>query len=322
MKGISVIIPVYNAEKTLSRCLDSVLSQIVMPVEIVCVNDGSTDSSQTMLQAYQEKHSCIRIIPQKNQGVSAARNAGIDEAKGDWLLFLDADDYLEPTAIETLAADATVEISLAGLTIHTVKKTYKQNLFRKEIAPKTGSLTIKEALEILTYYTFCGPVCKLFRTDIIMQNNIRFPLDMQFGEDTVFVYTYLKYVNRLMVHNIHPYHCDKGNECSLTATVNSTTYYDSMSRIYPIMRETHVKHHAAMDYADYIYLDTLQTATQMSYSDHGLTPHERIKIYQTIFTNKNKHVVISQCSPIVRILGQLHAWHLCDLYLKIRNKQT
>ncbi len=319
MSRLSVIIPIYNAEQTLSRCLDSVLSQTLLPDEVVCVDDGSTDSSLSILRDYAKKHIQIRVITQDNNGVSAARNAGIDAATGEWLLFLDADDYLESTALRTLAVEETGELSLAGLTIHTSEKTYQQNLYRKEIEPKTGNITIEEALNSLTYYTFCGPVCKLFRANIIKKHHIRFPLDMRFGEDTVFVYTYLKYVNRVTVHDSHPYHCDKGSEHSLTATTNSVTYYNSMNRIYPVMRDVYEEHMISMNYADYIYLDALLTAAHMSYADHGLTTQERITIYQTIFAHKNKHVIFSQCSPVVRLFGQLHAWHLCDWYLKIRN---
>ena len=321
MAHISVIIPVYNAEKTLRRCLDSVLSQTRQADEIVAVNDGSTDSSAVLLQEYAEKYSSIRVVTQQNQGVSAARNAGIDAATGEWVLFVDADDYLDADALEILAADRSGEMSLAGLTIHTAEKTYKQPLFRSGQDKKTGAMSAKEGLDIMSYYTFCGPVCKLFRADIIKKNNICFPLDMHFGEDTVFVYRYLKYVQRLTVSDTHVYHCDKGNERSLTATVDSAVYYNSMKRIYPVMREAYESHGVSVDYADYVYLDALQAATHMSYKDGGMTAAERRDVYKTMCMNAHFDSIKQQCSPMFVLFGRWHAWHLCEWYMRMRNKK-
>lgn len=96
---LSVIVPVWNAQKSLSRCLDSLLRQKVDEYEIVCVNDGSTDGSDTILKAYQAKHpDLIRVVQQKKLGLPAARNAGLNVAKGDVIAFCDSDDYLIPGA--------------------------------------------------------------------------------------------------------------------------------------------------------------------------------------------------------------------------------
>ena len=319
MMTISVIIPVHNATTTLVRCLRSVLFQTYRPFEIIVIDDGSTDSSLAILQDYAVKYPQLHVLSQTNHGVSSARNAGIEAATGDWLMFLDADDYLAPTALERLVQETGGEMSLAGLTIHTSEKTYNQNLYQKNATQTSdGVLTDKEAISILSYYTFCGPVCKLYRTDIIKRNNIRFPSDLSFGEDTVFVYTYLKYAKLITIHNEHLYHCDKSNQCSLTATVNSASRVNSIMQIYPVMREVYLSKNLPLHYVDYIYLDALQTATNLSYKDEGLTSGERIKIYQSMFANENFNTLKAQCSPVFIFLGRIHAWHLCDLYLKFR----
>jgi len=322
MARISVIIPVYNAADTLPRCLDSVFAQTQAPYEIIAVNDGSTDDSLLLLNTYARQHSHLQIITQDNSGVSTARNIGIEAATGDWMLFLDTDDYLAPNTVETLAQDIRGELSLAGLTIHTCEKTYPQNLYQKNANNSAeGLLNIEDALSLLSYYTFCGPVCKLFRSDLIKRNDIRFPSDMHFGEDTIFVYNYLKFVTQITVHNVHPYHCDKSNPSSLTATVNSVSCVASIRRIYPVMREVFQAHHLPLQHVDYIYLDALQTATHLSYKDHGLRAKERINIYQEMFANENFDTLKSQCSPIFLALCRMHTWHLCDLYLNFRTIQ-
>lgn len=100
---LSVIVPVYNAEEYLSRCLDSLLNQGVEDYEVICVNDGSTDGSLEILNGYAERYPTVmRIINQENGGVSVARNAGLDVARGDVIAFCDADDYLVPNAYRYL----------------------------------------------------------------------------------------------------------------------------------------------------------------------------------------------------------------------------
>ena len=99
MSKLSVIVPVYNAEKYLSRCIDSLLNQEVVEYEIVCVNDGSTDGSGAILREYKRKNpDVLMLIEQENQGLPAARNIGMSVATGDIITFCDSDDYLIPGA--------------------------------------------------------------------------------------------------------------------------------------------------------------------------------------------------------------------------------
>ena len=99
---VSVIIPVYNVEKYLEECIDSVLAQTYQNIEIILVDDGSTDSSGLICDRYAEKNTNISVIHQKNSGLSAARNSGLNKANGDYIYFLDSDDYISADAIEKL----------------------------------------------------------------------------------------------------------------------------------------------------------------------------------------------------------------------------
>lgn len=99
----SIIIPIYNVEPYLRQCLDSVLQQSYAGYEMICINDGSTDNSLSILQEYKERDGRIKIIDQENHGLSAARNAGIKEAIGEYILLLDSDDWLEPNTLQRLA---------------------------------------------------------------------------------------------------------------------------------------------------------------------------------------------------------------------------
>ena len=102
MVKISVILPVYNAEEYLEECLESIANQSFKDIEIICVNDGSTDASLDVLEKRQKHDSRISIITRENKGAGAARNVGLEHASGDYIYFMDSDDYLELTAFEEL----------------------------------------------------------------------------------------------------------------------------------------------------------------------------------------------------------------------------
>lgn len=108
----SIIIPVYNVESYLRECLDSVMHQTFQGWEAICVNDGSTDDSLAILDEYANKDSRFKVISQNNGGLSAARNTGMDNAAGDYLLFLDSDDWLESKALETISSQLSTQYDL------------------------------------------------------------------------------------------------------------------------------------------------------------------------------------------------------------------
>ena len=104
---ISIIVPVYNAEKYLPACVESLLSQTYGALEVILVNDGSKDGSAALCDTYAARDSRVRVIHQENQGVSTARNAGLDHAAGKYVAFVDADDYVKPDYLERLHGDMT-----------------------------------------------------------------------------------------------------------------------------------------------------------------------------------------------------------------------
>ena len=106
MCEISVIIPVYNVEEYLNECMDSILNQSINDIEVICVNDGSTDSSLDILKQYSDKEDRIKIINQENRGLGAARNAGLKNSKGKYIYFIDSDDYIEQDTLEKLYCSA------------------------------------------------------------------------------------------------------------------------------------------------------------------------------------------------------------------------
>jgi len=187
---ISVIIPVYNAEHTLHRCIDSLLAQTFKDYEIILVNDGSMDNSLDVCKSYADCHCNIKIIDQKNAGVSAARNIGIVSAKGEFITFIDSDDYVLPSYLEDFnSTKLTADIYVQGIDYifpHNNRTkhffTYSENLFN--LAENPDLIVPSGILE-----NGC-PVAKLFKKSIIEDNNLRFNQHLSINEDHLFVTQY------------------------------------------------------------------------------------------------------------------------------------
>lgn len=183
---VSVVVPVYNTAIYLRRCLDGLLSQTYPNIEVICVDDGSTDESAKILEQYAHLDSRVKIISQANNGLSAARNAALEVAKGEWVSFVDSDDYVKPQLYERLQeafADEDVDVVWFG---NEVLCSYDSDLKEKCEQYFTQNLSGKELCRpgIIGWKTFCvwG---KLYRRSLLEKFAIRYPVGARY-EDLCF----------------------------------------------------------------------------------------------------------------------------------------
>jgi glycosyltransferase involved in cell wall biosynthesis len=196
---ISVIVPVYNAEKTLDTCLQSIISQTYSNLEIILVNDGSFDSSLNICTWYADKDSRIKVITSINQGVSKARNLGMETASGKYFGFIDSDDWVEPQFFESLYKGITTipNTCLSIIGVSTGKwKQYLQNLCNNE---RICILSYEKALDEITKSEgLRGYLCnKLF-----LRTNLRLNTSVSVCEDLEFTVRYLGYFQGINFTNI------------------------------------------------------------------------------------------------------------------------
>jgi len=182
---ISVIVPVYNVEKYLGRCLDSILKQDLQGMEIICVDDGSTDNSPDILRNYAMREPRIRVITQENRGVSSARNAGLDAAKGQWISFLDSDDELLPGAYSQLLEHCGDEDFIC----FGAEEVYQQGeelnpIFSGYFEVRFSGMRMLEDKDLLKLPMTVWD--KIFRRSRIEECVLRFPEGLHF-EDNVFI---------------------------------------------------------------------------------------------------------------------------------------
>ena len=181
MCNISVIVPVYNVEEYLSHCLDSILSQSLSNFEVLLIDDGSRDSSSSICDMYAKRDSRIKVFHKKNEGVSVARNVGLDNACGEWIVFVDADDLLEKNALESLVACAEhgqSDVALASTDVLTLDGSRQKYKFFED-CQKKDFLPIK-------HYALWGYI---FKRSLIEKNKIRFVSGLAYSEDRVFLYS-------------------------------------------------------------------------------------------------------------------------------------
>lgn len=198
---VSIIVPVYNVEAYLCTCLDSIADWIFTDWEAILIDDGSKDKSGAICDEYAARDPRFKVIHQTNAGVSAARNAGLDRAKGVWLMFIDADDWIDGRLLADvlLHADLSdVQSVLFGLRVECGEHSYN-------VLPRAGGYVINN-IDKLPYYGDLGFCNLLYRLSIIKQLNIQFSTNMKMGEDLEFMMRYHIAVKRVATISAPVYH--------------------------------------------------------------------------------------------------------------------
>ena len=243
MIKLSAIIPVYNVENYLIDCLDSVCKQTLTDIEIICINDGSTDTSLEILKEYSSKDSRIKIITKENGGQATARNLGIEEAQGEYIAFVDSDDFIEPTMFEKLytkAKDNNLDIAMCKIaTYDNQTKEIKDNVwyymlgvfrdFEKDI------FNHKDTKEF-TCHIAVTPYNKIYKTTLLKENNIIFPEGLIFEDEKFFYDTYLR-AKRVSIVDEFLYYYRINRKGSTVDTIKDNDFSDIIP-ISKLIRET------------------------------------------------------------------------------------
>ena len=203
---ISIIIPAWNVEKYIFRALDSCLKQTYENIEIVVIDDGSTDQTVKIVKVYQQKDARVRLLEQPHKGVSAARNLGIDEVNGQKIIFLDSDDWLVKNAIEILIRKTQQypNFLVGGKSVFISEGREEEGKKEAECKGEDVVLSRHEALMNTSTDKYCNAsACyKMFDVDIIRKNNICFDSEILFGEDGLFVFYYLNHVKGMVYKDV------------------------------------------------------------------------------------------------------------------------
>lgn len=198
---VSVIVPVYNVEKYLNRCVDSILSQMMTDFELLLIDDGSKDNSGRICDEYAEKDARVRVFHKPNGGVSSARNLGLDNAIGKWITFCDADDVVLPSWLSNFidnACDSVDYVVQGFLADKTMSKSDDIEFTNRSKFSFSFEGTMEDGLLLMSKNSMLGYVwCKLFKHSIIKQFDVSFNESYNYQEDMIFNLLYLQHCKKI-----------------------------------------------------------------------------------------------------------------------------
>lgn len=258
MVKVSVIVPVYNAEKYLEQCLTSICQQTLQEIEIICVDDGSTDNSLNILREYANADTRVQVLTQKNQGAGAARNYGLRTAKGLYLSFLDADDFFEPNMLEEAVKE--IELYEADFVVfesdqyHMDTKSYVKPSWvvrHKDIPPYMPFSYL--SLTDNVFKTFVGWAWdKLYRKSFIDNHNLWFQ-EQRTSNDLLFVFSALVLAKRIAIIDKILAHQRRGGTESLSVTREKSwhCFYDALIALRKRLKDENIYWKLEQDFINY-----------------------------------------------------------------------
>lgn len=289
---ISVIVPVYNSEKYLHRCIDSILAQTFTDFELLLIDDGSTDLSGAICDEYARKDSRVRVFHKKNGGVSSARNMGLDNAQGEWITFVDSDDAIINLTSTTYNEDLII-FPHKVLSKNGVESLYKldNSVFENKSKVKTF---VKENSITGTFKTSCS---KLYKRNLI--GNLRFDESIKIGEDQVFLLCYLNYVKTCRIVNSYMYLYHGGFQASKYRIPIRNAIY---------IMEKLVTLSETIDVCDVKFRRDV-FFTYKSFCQNDIDKDSRLW-YNNPFIIKQWNMIKKECSLLCRIKYSLLSFHL------------
>ncbi|MCL2677179.1 MAG: glycosyltransferase, partial [Streptococcaceae bacterium] len=249
MPEISIIIPVYNTEKFLVDCLNSVLAQTFSDFEVLLINDGSTDESLEICQSYTKKDERLKIFSQENQGQGTARNRGLDEAQGNYITFIDSDDFVKPDYLQVLY-DALMknqaDLSSCMMGSYSKKKGISQGIESREIQVFEGNKNLVHTYLSEEPFHF-GPVTKLFRKETL--TDIRFTEGVIY-EDYFFNFQYFTKIEKAVSVDYAGYYYVKNDKSTVQKSYDSKQL-DNISEQHKVLERVAKDYPESMPLANY-----------------------------------------------------------------------
>ena len=283
---ISIIIPVYNAEKYISRCIESVLAQTFTDWELILVDDGSKDSSLSICESFANTNSRIKIISQKNSGPSAARNKGLEIAKGEYICFIDADDWFDKELLKAYTDALTItkwDIIFQSFIRETIDGNELSTVFSTSM--DTDAYTKEEIIcKLYKEHVYGWSWCKMFRRYIIEKYKIRFDESLNLWEDELFTSQFLKYASSVKTIDCKHYHYVQYKQ----SLMNTNNTYLKRLALSEIMNEAllPISNNELLDYTNNTYNYNLKFSLLMALMnkpDHQCSKQYKLELLQKYY---------------------------------------
>ncbi|MFZ2714671.1 MAG: glycosyltransferase family 2 protein [Streptococcus suis] len=231
---VSIIVPAYNVEKYIEKCLSSILKQTYTNIEVIVVDDGSTDNTGQLLDNISQKDSRVCVVHKKNAGVSAARNSGIEISTGEYLVFVDGDDYIASDYVEYMLS----LIGNTGSEFCLSKRCYTKSGEKQTESEYIEKLQPEDATALLlSPDVIVGCWNKIFKRSFLVDNNLKFSTTLFYGEGLSFITTAAQLSNSVGVGNRKVYYYRRNNEASATTKFNIEKIYNGEKALENIRKQ-------------------------------------------------------------------------------------
>lgn len=315
----SIIVPIYNTGKYLHNCLNSIIKQTVNDFEVILIDDGSTDESYSICDEFARKDKRFKVIHKKNEGVSAARNIGLEISQGEWICFVDSDDEVEPEWLENFEHNIKkdTDIVIQGASVIEDNAT-REIQFPNKIYSKNN------IADLISYWQRIEPDMgslwtKAIRSSIVKKNNILFNTDLKHYEDWVFFTYCLLYIRNVVTINKKGYiynHCNS----TLTRKNNNSANAEWRLKVFKVRYEVAQQLKNVDEYAYWIYMEKIsqlmmQTIYQIYKEKYPKSKRlEILKEFSRMDINPNKFTFKNK---IINLLYHHKRIELSDIMLSI-----
>ena len=295
-KLVSIIVPIYNVEKYLEKCVCSILNQDYNNLEVILVNDGSTDKSLEICERLQKKDNRIKIINQKNLGVSAARNNGFYYSKGDYICFIDSDDIIEIDMVSTLVKLLQEnECEVANCNIHIIEKDKTERNFYTN-----KNIKIYNSSELKKYFLLgkVSHACwdKMYKREVL--EKVNFMLNST-SEDIYFCWKLYKTINKMVVTSKVGYHYIRKNENSITSRPLSLKNISRIEEALNVKNDVLLHYPELYDEWEYYYLNGLDNLASKFIEQKIKKDDKLYKYYEFIILELEK--ILKHSNPYIDV---------------------
>ena len=312
---ISVIVPIYKAEKYLHRCIDSILTQSYTDFELLLIDDGSPDNSGAICEEYALRDSRVRVFHKENGGVSSARNLGLDKAQGEWISFVDSDDWIDNNHLECLIIGGITDndFIFGGIKLCASSKSIKF------VEKKYEYKSLIDFINCNKGYRLNSPCGHLYKRTILKNNGIRFDVGIRFGEDAIFNLRYLCFCNSVRTisscgYNYWDY--DISNDAPSKYKLSIDEVYYTLNKMLSLNKLLGQKNggnvSSEADYAMMLGMISLENRCDIYKGKDFYTMCYNwglVKNYEDFYNNE-------LCSPIYQGIAQLKYYYEIGDYIK------
>ena len=304
---ISVVVPAYNAENTIGRCIESILNQRYGNLELLIVNDGSSDSTHKIISSYL-KDKRIIYLKQNNKGVSSARNAALSHASGEYIIFVDADDCLSENSIENRIKYAcNYDLVISNYyTMHNGKKNREKSIIEKKIIYKKDAFWSLSPKSSIGYQGYLWN--KVFRRKIIEDFNIRFDESIYYGEDRLFIAEYIDKCGKFFLDEEYVYCYEMNGKSAMSAfnKVTENNYKKVMTEFIGLEKlQAIVGKYDAILFSVFEYYDFVTCMNFINNSDKNMAEFRtacenraKLKLKNILFEKKEFYSIISKVKAV------------------------